>query len=90
MTVLIRSTVAQGDTYNQLASVRFVALTNASIEVLDEDGPSRTAPFTWSATPSSDPFEVLFRVQRRGAGRVQVALVVTDLCGEWRTFVGMP
>ena len=32
--------------------------------------------------------QVSFNVKRDGPGAITVPLVVTDVCGEWRTFVG--
>lgn len=90
VTVLVRSTIATGDTYNELVSIRFASLSNVTVTLVGEPSPPTFTPFTWTRSPSSYPYEALLRFERRGPGRMHAVLVVTDLCGTWRTFVGAP
>jgi hypothetical protein len=76
----------QGD--NQLRSLRFTRLANATVDV-------NVAPVTTvSVTPTTVqlpalPASVQLTVRRTNSGQpVTVELTVTDGCGDWSTFVG--
>jgi fibronectin-binding autotransporter adhesin len=72
---------------NQLLSLRFTRLANATVDVA-------TSPITPVATPttvtlSTHPASIGLTVHRPTAGQAAtVELVVTDGCGDWPTFVG--
>jgi hypothetical protein len=72
---------------NQLLSLRFTRLTNATVEV-----PGVGSITAASATPvplAGQPASVTLTVRRLTSGQAAtVELVVTDGCGEWPTFIG--
>jgi N-acetylneuraminic acid mutarotase len=72
---------------NQLASIEFSRLTNATVEVPGLPPTTVTAPRTVAL--AGGPTQVTLTVVRTSAGQAStVDLVVTDGCGTWPTFVG--
>jgi glucose/arabinose dehydrogenase len=69
---------------NALASIRFGSAPNAVIEMSGQ--PASKGNVAVTLPPGTR--QVRFVVKRDGPGPITIPLVVTDGCGEWRTFVG--
>jgi uncharacterized protein YkwD len=76
--------VATGPTQNSLTAIRFGSMVNATVDV---SGVGRAASGT-TVTLARGSQQAMFVVRRATPGAVTVPLVLTDACGEWRTFVG--
>ncbi|HEY7061018.1 MAG TPA: choice-of-anchor Q domain-containing protein [Chloroflexota bacterium] len=73
---------------NQLVSLQFTRLTNATVDVATAPPTSVAAPSTLSL-PAPHPASIGLTVHRLTAGQAAtVELIVTDGCGAWPTFVG--
>jgi hypothetical protein len=87
LTVNITARDANCTTNNQLQSITFTRVDNATVSVPGAgtiSAPS-AAPVPISGQPSSIPLTI----QRLSAGQAtMVAMVVHDGCGDWRTFAG--
>jgi hypothetical protein len=82
--VTITANTGPGAVSNQLHSLRFTALSNATVyaQLL-----AQTVPFTLNLPPGAT--QTTFLVGRVASGQSSTAsLVVTDSCGDWPTFVG--
>jgi hypothetical protein len=71
---------------NQLVSLQFTRLTNATVDV---GGPSVTVGTPTTVPLAAHPPSIALTVHRVAPGQaVTVELTVTDGCGSWPTFVG--
>lgn len=84
--VTLRATSSAGVPNNVIRSVRFAQTTAALIDI--PNGPTGSSGnITFTPTPPSSA--LIFRVRRAAPNTAMTApFVVTDHCGEWRTFVG--
>jgi hypothetical protein len=72
---------------NQLQSIQFTRLTNATVDVPTSLAATVTAPGT--VILAGSPATITLTVHRVNAGQAAtVEMIVTDGCGTWPTFVG--
>lgn len=83
--VTVTAGTTNGPTRNALAAVRFGSVANGTVDV---NGHGRVTSNT-TVRMASGVQQVTFVVRRAAPGTpTTVPLVLTDACGEWRTFVG--
>ena len=83
--VTVTAGTATGSTRNTLAAIRLGSVVNGTVDI---NGHGRVSSNT-TVRMASDVQQATFVVRRATAGAATtVPLVLTDACGEWRTFVG--
>jgi hypothetical protein len=83
--VTVTAGTVSGPTSNTLAAIRFGSVVNGTVDV---NGYGRvTSGATASIAPGTRQVTIVVRRVTPGAATT-VPLVLTDACGEWRTFVG--
>jgi hypothetical protein len=84
---VLHVTINAPDPNNRIQAVRFEQMANATVDVQDQ--PRRVEPFTVTYPNGLGPVSLNFEVRRVTTGQAAtVQIVVTDVCGDWPTFVG--